>query len=104
MVCLYRVVFMSLDKFEKLKNKTFSIAFEQDKLTQCELIEVKDNNSQTVEKGQSTPFSLVFETKGDLVYDQNTYMVSAEGLAETAIFLVPIGSDDKGMRYEAVFT
>ena len=90
--------------FDNIKNKSFFINFEQEQLTPCELIEIKEVNSQTLDKGQNTPFSLVFETKEDMVHQQDTYLVSNDELNETAMFLVPIGTDDNGVRYEAVFT
>ena len=50
------------------------------------------------------PFSIVFrQSSGDLL-PQATYRVEHSGLGTFDLFLVPIGPDGEGMRYEAVFT
>jgi len=49
------------------------------------------------------PFSLVFRGSTDLVLPQSIYRLSHETLGDLEIFLVPIGPDAQGMRYEAVF-
>ncbi len=90
--------------FEQLQDKTFNIAFNPETQLACQLIEVKGINSHTLEQGQPEPFSLVFETPGDLVFEQNTYLVKNIDIEEFPLFLVPIGADEKGVRYEAVFT
>jgi len=97
---------MSLTKntFESIKDKSFEIAFNSKKSTICQLIEVKGINSDTIKEGQTEPFSLMFETPGDLIYEQNTYRVNNADLEEFALFLVPVGADENGVRYEAVFT
>ena len=49
------------------------------------------------------PFSLVFRGPGEPVLAQRLYALDNETLGRLEIFLVPIGPDDEGMRYEAVF-
>ena len=95
---------LTKDIFDNIKNKSFEISFNPDQISNCKLIEVKGINSSTLTEGQPEPFSLVFETQSDLVYDQNTYMVKNTDMDEFALFLVPIGADENGVRYEAVFT
>ena len=90
--------------FENINNKTFEISFDPKQATACELIEVKGINSHTLKEGQVEPFSLVFQTTDKTIFEQNTYMVKNKELDETQLFLVPIGSDENGVRYEAVFT
>ena len=92
------------ETFENLKNKTFNINFGDNHMVQSELIEINVNNNIPVQEGQKTPFSLVFESESKNIYDQNTYMIKNDELQETAIFLVPIGEGNKGVRYEAVFS
>ena len=95
---------LTKEQFDNIKDKSFEIAFNPEEVSKCELIEVKGINSFTLKEGQSEPFSIVFETKSDLVYDQNTFMVKNADLDEFPLFLVPIGADEKGVRYEAIFT
>lgn len=56
------------------------------------------------EKGNRGPFSLVFRGRRDAVLQQRTYRMEHDGIGSFDIFLVPIGADAEGMRYEAVFT
>jgi hypothetical protein len=50
------------------------------------------------------PFSLVFSGPPATVYPQATYRLEHPGLGVFELFLVPIGADGEGVRYEAVFT
>ena len=90
--------------FETTHNQEFTIHFDTQSAVIAKLIEIKSINSQVVNAGQVEPFSLVFEISGDIVYEQNTYSIENKELGELALFLVPIGADESGVRYEAVFT
>ena len=48
------------------------------------------------------PFSLLFKG-GTTVWPQGIYHLSRAG-DEFDIFLVPVGKDDSGVRYEAIFS
>jgi hypothetical protein len=48
-------------------------------------------------------FSLVFRGPATAVLPQSTYQLSHAELGELDLFLVPIGPDAEGMRYEAAF-
>jgi hypothetical protein len=48
-------------------------------------------------------FSLVFRGPLQPVLPQRIYRLEHEGLGTLEIFLVPVGPDKDGMRYEAVF-
>ena len=50
------------------------------------------------------PFSLEFVGPGRFVLPQQTYRVEHEALGAFEIFLVPLGPEGAGRRYEAVFT
>ncbi len=49
------------------------------------------------------PFSAYFRGSYPPVLPQQIYPVEHDGLGTLEIFLVPIGPDGQGMRYEAVF-
>ena len=55
-------------------------------------------------KDDRAPFSLVFVGPGRFVLPQQTYQLENDALGELELFLVPIGAEGEGMRYEAVFT
>ncbi len=56
------------------------------------------------EPGRRVPFSLVFRARHEVVVPQRIYRVDHPALGSLDIFLVPIGPDSTGMRYEAIFT
>jgi hypothetical protein len=54
-------------------------------------------------QGARTPFSLVFRGPLEPVLPQRIYRFETGGLGEFELFIVPIGPDESGMQYEAVF-
>ena len=54
--------------------------------------------------GRRTTFSIVFRGPRTPLLPQRIYRMEHEALGTFEIFLVPIGPDQEGMRYEAVFT
>jgi hypothetical protein len=50
------------------------------------------------------PFAIVFRGPGGVYAPQRTYRLEHRTLGAFDLFLVPIGPDDRGMRYEAVFS
>ena len=61
------------------------------------------NAARPVSLGRNEPFSLVFRAPRGTQAPQQIYEVSHPGVGPQGIFLVPIGPDDTGPRYEAVF-
>lgn len=55
-------------------------------------------------EGGREPFTLVFRGRKDVVLPQRTYRIENDGIGAFDLFLVPVGPDAEGMRYEAVFT
>ena len=54
--------------------------------------------------GRRAPFSIVFRGPATPILPQRIYRLDHPGIGPFEIFLVPIGPDEAGMRYEAVFT
>lgn len=55
--------------------------------------------------GRRTPFSLVFvSAAGTPVLPQRIYTLYHATLGDFDLFLVPISADQRGVRYEAIFT
>ena len=67
-----------------------------------ELIEVNELDG-TAGPGLRSPFSLVFRGPLEPFVPQGIYRLEHGQLGELDLFLVPIGPDQAGMRYEAVF-
>lgn len=54
------------------------------------------------ERGRE-PFSILFRGPVAPILPQRTYAVDHDALGRFDLFLVPLGPDDAGARYEAVF-
>jgi hypothetical protein len=50
------------------------------------------------------PFSLVFHAPSGAVLEQAIYRIENPGMEPFETFLVPIGPDANGMRFEAIYT
>lgn len=50
------------------------------------------------------PFSLLFRGPRAPVLPQRIYRLEHEGMGALELFIVPIGPDAEGLRYEAIFT
>ena len=79
------------------------IFFESEIPVRAEVIEVIDlSNHLNLERA---PFSVMFLTRDNLhTYPQNTYTLLHPTHGEMQVFLVPVGQDNQGTRYEAVFS
>jgi len=51
-----------------------------------------------------TPFSVVFRGPMTPMLPQRIYRLAHDELGEFELFIVPLGPDREGLRYEAVFT
>ncbi len=89
-------------QFAARLNQSFLIRFEDDAVLESELVEVSPWGNPS--PGQRQPFSLMFRGMGDPVLPQRIYSVENEEMGSLELFLVPIGPDERGMRYEAVFS
>lgn len=69
-----------------------------------ELATVRDLGRRADPSGELSTYALVFRSPGERRHaPQGTYRLTHAGLGTLEIFLVPIGPDPVGMRYEAVF-
>lgn len=84
------------DYVDKVNTK-FSVA-ERDEPLDLELVEA---NRAEMSGGES--FSLVFRGGKDQFLPQGLYNLEHESLENGIIFLVPVGEDNDGYLYEAVF-
>ncbi len=77
-----------------------------DDVLEVELVEADDpgGSSGATPERPRAPFSVVFLGPRDPVLPQRIYRLEHEELGALDLFLVPIGRDAAGVRYEAVFT
>ena len=59
---------------------------------------------ESTPSGRRMPFSIVFRGPGDCLLPQRIYQLEHEAIGAFPLFLVPIGPDQEGMLYEAIFT
>jgi hypothetical protein len=96
---------LTYDDFGDRVGEQFEVATADGALL-IELIEVtgSDVAGGTGPDGvQRAQFSLVFRGPADPVLSQGTVALTHAAMGELVLFLVPLGSDATGMRYEAAF-
>lgn len=99
---------LTLANFKARLNETFLIHLEElDAPLTAELIEVVPLGSNIEQQEQELgrrSFSLVFRGPPEPLLIQQLYELENESMGKLALFLVPIGPDQTGMKYEAIFT
>jgi len=93
----------TLSMFAPHLGKKFAIRLDEAKRLELELIETNALGGNGTTGGRA-PFSLIFRGPKDSLLPQRIYPFEHEALGAFSIFIVPIGVDEKGLRYEAVFT
>lgn len=91
--------------FSECKGHTFRIHVQSEATIEVELVDVQGLGAQPSEEepARRAPFSVVFRGPMDVQLSQGTYTVDHDMLGALDLFLVPIGPDQTGMRFEAVF-
>jgi len=96
---------LTKDDFDPHVGDTFELELGGDTTLSLELVSADPLSSDTIEPGTRAPFSITFRSSGERRHvPQQIYTVRHAELGAMEIFLVPIGPDEGGMRYEAVFT
>lgn len=93
----------TLDRFAPLLGETFEIG-DGDHVLQAVLVEATDLREAQGAGLRSRQFSLVWRGPPGARLEQRIHRVSHPRLGDLGLFLVTIGPDAQGMRYEAVFT
>jgi hypothetical protein len=89
--------------FEELVGTRFRIALGDGGILELVLSQVDRYEAHPGPRAE--PFSALFHspTEGRRFLSQQTYRLEHDRLGALEVFLVPLGPDAKGMRYEAVF-
>ncbi|HEX8018052.1 MAG TPA: hypothetical protein VF465_22705 [Flavobacterium sp.] len=97
------IALLTLNDFDTLINTVFTFRISDEILLDAELIEVtKLNNYSPLERN---PFSIVFRTEQkNEYYQQGIFTILHPEKGDLQLFLSPLGFDDIGMKYEAVFS
>jgi hypothetical protein len=94
--------YLTASSFSEHLGTSFRISFGGESPLEAVLFEVKRHEEHDGPRKQ--PFSVYFRTSSSgPVLPQRIYQVEHDQMGTMDIFLVPIGPDGQGMRYEAVF-
>jgi hypothetical protein len=81
---------------------TVHIYFIENKPIDAEIIEVIELNTAARDPKLES-FSVIFRSQEQEPVTQGIYRIKHSALGDLNLFLVPIGPDDQGMCFEAVF-
>ena len=93
---------LTLSDFSPLVGETFQLNFEDSEHTELKLIEAEELPA----RGNPTerkPFSLMFRAARDCGLWQGIMKMKHESTGAIELFMVPIGEDDEGMYFQALF-
>lgn len=91
------------EDFAKWLHARFVIHYDEGTI-QAELIECRKLVSPGAPPAQREPFALIFRGPCEPVLVQRIYRIEGGSLEPLEIFIVPVGPDAEGMRYEAIFS
>jgi hypothetical protein len=90
--------------FEKLVGDQFSLTLGDQSRLDLELVSVTPGPSGGDDaESRRDPFSIIFRGPLEPVLPQRIYPLENQELGTLDLFIVPIGPDESGMQYEAVF-
>jgi hypothetical protein len=95
---------LTVAEFTGQVGRTFRITGADSPALDLVLVEARDLSLRTKAPGPGrVPFSLVFLGPKGPVLAQSIYPLENETLGRLEIFIVPIGADADGVKYEAIF-
>ena len=89
--------------FAGLRGGTFVMQLPGGATQDLELIEVRDLGRRTTPQGELSNYGLTFLGRMRTPLPQATYRLEHATLGAMDVFLVPIGQDREGVRYESIF-
>lgn len=97
----FQPVTAAFDKklFEENLNTKFSVRVDADKTVELELTQITESNAAP----NYEQFALELRGPADAYLPQQIYSLEHERMGTMSIFLVPVGRDERGFEYEAIF-
>jgi hypothetical protein len=96
--------FFTVDTFTPRVGEVFHVIVSETHELKVLLSEVARLGNATSHGRPREPFSLVFHAAPDAFIPQQIYRVENAAMEPFDCFLVPIGPDANGMRFEAIYT
>ena len=90
---------MTKEMFSESLNTKFRVNAGSSNTIELELVEL----SEGVSMPKQEQFALLFRGPSDSFLPQRIYHLEHDRLGEFDLFLVPVGRDESGFQYEAVF-
>jgi hypothetical protein len=94
----------TVDTFAGRVGEAFHIVASEDVAIEAVVVEVQTWGEESARGRGRQPFGVVFRGPRQPVLPQRTYRVEHREIGTFDLFIVPIGPDADGMRYEAVFS
>jgi len=94
---------LTVESFAEEMGKAFRLTQADVPAMDLVLVEARSLSARSGAPGGRAPFSLVFLGPRDPVLAQRIYPLESPSLGRLEIFLVPVGADAQGVKYEAVF-
>lgn len=97
---------LTVDSFKPAVGGTFTAEDRSGTRVSLELVDAGTHDpdaSAEDESGKRSPFTLLFRGPAEPILAQRIYRLEHESLAALEIFIVPLGVDAEGTRYEAIF-
>jgi hypothetical protein len=91
------------ESFSRHLNTQFRVIVESAEPVKLSLVEVAVRKSEPHEQAGMERFSTFFYGPAKFLLPQKTYDLVHPEMGEMQLFLVPIGEEPKGIKYEAVF-
>lgn len=95
---------LDVSEFQSRAGQEFRLELGGGNDLKLELAAVRDLGRRADPGGELSTYALVFRSPGERRHaPQGTYRLTHAELGTLEVFLVPIGPDAGGMRYEAIF-
>lgn len=92
-----------IEDFQPREGSVFMLNEDDLPPLELKLETVEALNASGGPKGMRPPFSLMFRCPDQRVLPQRLYRLEHPAMGEIAIFMVPIGRDQSGVQYQALF-
>ena len=91
------------EEFRQHLNTQFRLVVDAPKPVDITLIAVESRPSDAHEEAGMERFSAIFKGSPEFLLQQSIYRLAHPQMGEFVVFLVPIGKEADGFRYEAVY-
>ena len=89
--------------FSERDGEPFRLLSDDGSTLELELVAVTPGSVPRNDAHERAPFSIVFRGPLEPVLPQRIYRFEHDELGSFELFIVPIGPDESGMQYQAVF-